>query len=89
LICGDPHYGPAPRPPPEPNRRGISTKSGEDPHYGVASQWGADEVFIPDLGEVDVQQLYRAMDVLLVSRDSVLSGLRDIQIPALSRCVAG
>jgi hypothetical protein len=27
--------------------------------------------------------------IIAVSRDSVLSGLRDIQIPALSRCAVG
>jgi hypothetical protein len=35
--------------------------------------WVADEVFIPELAEVDVQQLYRAMDVLLGAHDEIQS----------------
>ena len=33
--------------------------------------WVADEVFIPELEVVDVQQLYRAMDVLLGAHDEI------------------
>jgi hypothetical protein len=33
--------------------------------------WIADEVFIPGLDEVDVQQSYRAMDVLLGAHDEI------------------
>jgi transposase len=33
--------------------------------------WVADEVFIPELEAVDVQQLYRAMDVLLGAHDEI------------------
>lgn len=35
--------------------------------------WVADETFIPGLDEVDVQQLYRAMDVLLGAHDEIQS----------------
>lgn len=35
--------------------------------------WVADETFIPALDEVDVQQLYRAMDVLLGAHDEIQS----------------
>ena len=45
-----------------------------DPGSKLAIEsWVADEVFIPDLGEVDVQQLYRAMDVLLGAHDDIQS----------------
>jgi hypothetical protein len=43
-----------------------------DPGSKLAIEsWVADEVFIPDLDEVDVQQLYRAMDVLLGAHDEI------------------
>jgi len=43
-----------------------------DPGSKLAVEsWVADEVFIPDLDEVDVQQLYRAMDVLLGAHDEI------------------
>ena len=45
-----------------------------DPGSKLAVEsWVADEVFIPDLEEVDVQQLYRAMDVLLGAHDEIQS----------------
>ena len=45
-----------------------------DPGSKLAVEsWVADEVFIPDLAEVDVQQLYRAMDVLLGAHDEIQS----------------
>src|SRR3972149_5888968 len=45
-----------------------------DPGSKLAVEAGvADEVFIPDLAEVDVQQLYRAMDVLLGAHDEIQS----------------
>ena len=43
-----------------------------DPGSKLAVEsWVADEVFIPELEAVDVQQLYRAMDVLLGAHDEV------------------
>ena len=43
-----------------------------DPGSKLAVEsWVADEVFIPGLERVDVQQLYRAMDVLLGARDEI------------------
>jgi hypothetical protein len=43
-----------------------------DPGSKLAVEsWVADEVFIPDLERVDVQQLYRAMDVLLGAHDEI------------------
>jgi len=45
-----------------------------DPGSKLAIEsWVADEVFIPGLDEVDVQQLYRAMDVLLGAHDEIQS----------------
>jgi hypothetical protein len=45
-----------------------------DPGSKLAVEsWVADEVFIPGLDEVDVQQLYRAMDVLLGAHDDIQS----------------
>jgi hypothetical protein len=43
-----------------------------DPGSKLAVEsWVADEVFIPELEAVDVQQLYRAMDVLLGAHDEI------------------
>ena len=40
-------------------------------------------------GNLAVQKLGGQTGVCVVSRDTELSGLRDIQIPALDRCAAG
>jgi hypothetical protein len=57
-------------------RRAVGVRDGGaariDPGSKLAVEsWVADEVFIPGLDEVDVQQLYRAMDVLLGAHDEI------------------